>query len=836
MTRDTESAASDAVDRSEVEFERLLRDAYAVPPVPPALLERLDRAVTEQWGVSPQVARQTPHWLARTAARAGSVWSISLGILLALTLVFMLRDQAYAYSWASVVAALSRQGLMRMGIEGDPGAQATWLALPERQMIYRRSNSEGLVDLSAGVLLEWSQPTAELRRVNLPRRDTGPATDRMVLSFLVGNLEASRNTVPLSDFRLAHESWSRRGDTVDLHVTFRAEQGVELQLGLVVDADTHLPRHCVVRGAGGQIRQGTITYPSLPLDQLLTESVPNLAVRRDAVAPPADSVSSTAPALATTDVSGAVRSEARNNRSAALSESPPLLGAARLDWAPVAPPLRPGSDPDVVAALDALLERQWHVLGITPTDAASDEELLRRVYLDLAGRTPTVTEARIYLADPSPDRYATLVDRLLASPDHATHLATVWRAFLLPEGVDLTRFGGTRAFDEWLAGRFQENVPYDQVVRELLSAEGRLARSGPLLFYAAAKLDADQLAARTARVFLGMRLECAQCHDDPFEPWTQQDFWSYAAFFARISRPQAALESVSTVMQVRDIDRGEVMMPDNTVPVAPRFLDGSEFDERPDALPRRQQLARWLTSANNPFFARAAVNRVWGHLFGRGIVDPIDGFGTQHPARSQELLDLLAGRFVQSGFDLRDSLRTIARSRAYRLSSASTREDAARRDWFAQMNTKMLTAEQVYDCITVASMLDMSDGEQITVDRLQNTSRDQFLQQFRTVAGKATEYQNGIPQALTLMNGSLISDATGLAGSGLLKSLEAPFFTDDQRVEVIYLATLSRRPTAAEWNLLRPYLQAREPGTSIQEPLADVLWAVLNSAEFTMNH
>jgi hypothetical protein len=488
------------------------------------------------------------------------------------------------------------------------------------------------------------------------------------------------------------------------------------------------------------------------------------------------------------------------------------------------------------AEIDVLLSQLWQQQGVVSAGPAADEELLRRVFLDLSGRTPSVMEVRNYLADTSPDRYEALVDRLLSSRDHATHLATVWRTALLPEGVDLTRFGGIPAFDAWLSEQFGKNIPYDQLARTLLLAEGRLSRSGPLLFYSALKLDADQLAGRTARVFLGLRLDCAQCHDDPFEPWTQKDFWSFAAFFARISRPQAALESVSTVMQVRDVDRGEVKMPDSDVPVMPKFLDGSNLDDSPQAAARRAQLAQWLASPDNPYFARAAVNRVWAHLFGRGIVDPVDGFGKRHPSRSDELLDLLAGRFIASGFDLRDTLRAVVLSRPYRLASGAEHEDPKRREWFAQMNVKMLTPEQVYDCISVASMLTDAQQESFAIVRMGNSGRDEFLRQFQTLAGRPTEYQGGIPQALTLMNGSLISGATGLASSGLLKSLDAPFFTDDQRIEVLYLATLSRRPSADEWKLLREYVADREAGISVQEPLADILWGLLNSAEFMMNH
>jgi hypothetical protein len=226
-------------------------------------------------------------------------------------------------------------------------------------------------------------------------------------------------------------------------------------------------------------------------------------------------------------------------------------------------------------------------------------------------------------------------------------------------------------------------------------------------------------------------------------------------------------------------------------------------------------------------------------MFGKGIVDPVDNFGRQHPPKSPELLDLLAGHFIGSDFKVRELFRTIALSRAYRLSSGAPDADERRSEWFGQMNVKMLTAEQVYDCITVAAMLDPAVQGEVSdfqMARFGNSSRAAFLQQFRTLAGRSTEYQGGIPQALTLMNGSLIEGATGLTSSGILSSLEAPFFTNRQRVEVLYLATLSRRPRPEEWELLVSYVPADASGAELKESLSDLLWALLNSAEFTMNH
>ncbi len=507
------------------------------------------------------------------------------------------------------------------------------------------------------------------------------------------------------------------------------------------------------------------------------------------------------------------------------------------DWKSVKPVESAANE--VVRQIDELLRELWAENDIDPTMPAENNELLRRVYLDLAGRTPSVSEVRAFENDESTNRFEALVDRLLKSPDHASHLATVWRRFLIPEGVDLTAFGGVEAFDQWLAERFSSDDSYDEVVRNLLLAEGRLVRSGPLLFYSAAKLDPDQLASRTARVFLGMRLECAQCHDHPFEPWAQDEFWGFAAFFARISRPNGTLENVSTVMRVSDVDRGEVMLPETEKVIAPKFLDGSEVLEGDGAPARRQQLADWLTAARNPFFARATANRVWGQLFGKGIVEPIDNFGIEHQPASPELLDLLAGHFVGTDFSLRELFRSIVLSKAYRLSSGAVSVDDNRPELFAQMNIKTLTAEQVYDCISVATLLDSAptgEAMAINVARIGNTSRAAFVQQFRTPVGRNTEYQGGIPQALTLMNGGLISGATGLSTSGLLTSLEAPFFTNKERIEVLYLATLSRKPRPSEWKLLDGYIDEDTKGNELQEGLADILWALLNSAEFTLNH
>jgi hypothetical protein len=502
---------------------------------------------------------------------------------------------------------------------------------------------------------------------------------------------------------------------------------------------------------------------------------------------------------------------------------------------------KPLADGELSERVDNELATLWQANGIRPVGAASDAEFMRRVYLDLTGRIPSVSEVQEFLEDGSPDRREKLVDRLLAHHDHATHLAAIWRGILLPDGVDLSRLGGAAKFDEWLAERFAANTPYDQIVRELLLAEGRVSESGPLLFYAALKLEPEELAARTSRAFLGVRMECAQCHDHFFDSSiTQRDFWSFAAFFARISRPRGKMEMTSPVLAVRDNEAGEVTIPDSDEVVPPRLpLSALEVEDKPDGPARREQLVDWLTARDNGHFARATVNRAWSHLFGRGLVEPVDDMRPDNAPIAPAVLDTLSRDFAASGFDLRRLLRALVLTKSYQLSSRSEESDPSRTLHFAQMNMKSLTADQLYDCISVATRQSGMMGGQADAAglmRFEDTSRQAFIDKFKAPAGQVTDYHAGIQQALTLMHGGLIHGATDVGSSGLLKSLAAPFFTDEQRLDTLFLSTLSRYPEPAERELMKQALAEAKDEKERQQALGDVLWALLNSAEFTFNH
>lgn len=504
-------------------------------------------------------------------------------------------------------------------------------------------------------------------------------------------------------------------------------------------------------------------------------------------------------------------------------------------------PQQPLPQDRLVGQLNRVLATMWQAQGVTPAEPASDTEFLRRVYLDLTGRIPMVSEVYDFLVADEADRREQLIEQLLQSRDHSTHLATVWRKLLLPDGIDVATYGGTEKFDQWLADRFEKNVPYDQLVRELLLAEGRVSDSGPILFYATLKLNPEELAAKTSRTFLGMRMECAQCHDHPFDASiSQQDFWGFAAHFAQISRPKGRMEMTSSVLRVRDNNRGEVLLPDTEEVVPPQLP--YQLSGRPDAAAdrsRREVLVDWITNKQNDRFARATVNRVWQHLFGLGLVEPADDMRSDNPVASPEALDLLSLDFAASGYDLRRLFRTLALSEAYQLTSGAPADEPSQALVFARMNIKSLTADQLYDCISVATQFEAMGGGNApegALVRIGNATRQAFIEQFRAPPGQRTDYQAGIPQALTLMHGPLVHGGTSLATSGLLKSLNAPFFSDQQRIETLFLSTLSRYPTAQEQQDMLAHLEAADSAELRSQALGDILWALLNTAEFTFIH
>jgi hypothetical protein len=485
--------------------------------------------------------------------------------------------------------------------------------------------------------------------------------------------------------------------------------------------------------------------------------------------------------------------------------------------------------------VDELLNERLVNEKIPPGELCSDAEFLRRAYVDLTGRIPRVSDVRAFLSDSDPDRRAKLIDQLLTRPTHATHLANTWRRFLLPESADINRFGGDRGFEFWLRQQFADNTPYDKVARELLTAKGQ-ANVGPTLFYVALENKPEELAAATSRAFLGVQIQCAQCHDHPRDKWKQDEFWGYAAFFARLQRSEAAMPGAA--LMVSDTTEGEVQHPLTKAPVQPRFLE-SKSDAPPGMnQTRREQLAAWMTAKENRYFASAAVNRVWALLFGRGLVEPVDDLGEHNPPSHPELMRELTDYFVESGYDVRGLIRVLANTEAYqRTSQLTDGETPAPPESFARMAIKAMTAEQLYDSLQVAICRKETNRAMMQQPGLElDSERAAFLDKFRGPQGSRTEFHAGIPQALTLMNGQMIGAATNMEQSDLLLSLKAPFFTDDARVETLFISVLARKPSPEEKSKYVSYLENQLTDAERRRALSDMLWALLNTAEFTLNH
>lgn len=484
------------------------------------------------------------------------------------------------------------------------------------------------------------------------------------------------------------------------------------------------------------------------------------------------------------------------------------------------------------ARVDQLLADAFRQHGLTLAEPASDGEFLRRASLDLAGVIPSVAEVRDFLADESPDKRVRLIERLLTGPTYARRLARTWRDILLEHDDEAENAAGRQSLENWLRQQFDENRRYDHLVADLVVANGSEGMNEPSIFYTARQVRPEELAAVTARVFLGVQLQCAQCHDHPFDRWTQEDFWGYAAFFARVQRT----ENHPAGLKLLDMPSGEVTLPDQTEPVAPKYLEGDLADEPLDAN-RRRPLAIWMVSRDNPYLARAAVNRVWAQLFGRGLVNPHDDLGPHNPPSHPELLDELSEFFVASGYDLRALYRALCSTAAYQASSGaseSTAELEAR--WFARMALKPLSADQLFDSLLRATLqANFAGGDEGRAAAL-NERRQEFYQKFSGARQASPDEQAVIGQALVLMNGQLIDEATDAGRSGILGALEAPFLSDDERIETLYLATLARPPHIEEMARFAEYLARQENQAARQRALGDILWALANSTEFYFNH
>jgi uncharacterized protein DUF1553/uncharacterized protein DUF1549 len=490
--------------------------------------------------------------------------------------------------------------------------------------------------------------------------------------------------------------------------------------------------------------------------------------------------------------------------------------------------------------IDAHLSAEWVKHKTILAQPADDAEFLRRVSLDVAGVIPSVSDVRLFLSDPAPDKRGSAVDRVLNGSAYLQNFANVWRAAMLPEAeTDIQVRFLLPGFEAWLRQELAEKESFAEIVRDLLTmpldarsdrnARRRVREASPLAFYQAKQALPENLAAGTARVFMGLRIECAQCHDHPFDHWKRGQFWSYAAFFASV-----ADSSKIGGRSVREVlDRRELEIPGDKTVVQASFLDGSEPRWKLRVSPR-VTLADWLTSHDNPYFARAIVNRFWAHFFGIGLVDPVDDLSDQNAPSHPALLDELAREFAAHNYDMKFLIRTLTATQAYQ--SSSLVEDANQDPrLFARMPIKALSPEQLFDSLAQAT----GDYQPFSSQAMFafGNRREAFLATFAGNHESRIERPLTILQALAMMNGSFVTEATNLERSQTLAAVaEYPFSNQAERIETLFLAALSRKPRPDELERFVAYVDSGGAAHDQPRALADVFWALLNSSEFICNH
>ncbi len=482
--------------------------------------------------------------------------------------------------------------------------------------------------------------------------------------------------------------------------------------------------------------------------------------------------------------------------------------------------------------IDQLVFQKLAQMKIEVSNGATDAEFLRRSYLDVAGLVPPPDEARRFLGDHSPDKRAKLIDRLLESRDFADFWGMKW-AELMASNV-FTVNDGTAYFQDWMRDAFAANKPYDQFVREILTAKGSTWDNGAANFFSR---PAEDLTTLSATAFLGISIECARCHDHPFGIWKRDDFIGMTAFFAQMRGKGRRPPPVEAIHYV-SFDQ-EYRHPDTKQVVRPRFLNGTEPAIRPME-DRRKVLADWMTSPENPWFALATVNRFWRQLMGKGLVEPVDDFRPTNPPADPALLNALARDFVEHHYDVRYLLRTILNSKTYQLSSIPKPANRDDEIDYSRYYMRRLTAEQMLDSVVEITgvpekflayypgvrAVNLADGgvPSSFLDMYDRPKRD---------AAKCERNENvSLRQAMNMMAGDTVNQKIR-SDQGNLARMIAAGLTDDQITEHFYLASLSRYPTTSEKDMCRT---AIGKASSRRAGLENVVWALLDSNEFLYNH
>ncbi len=510
------------------------------------------------------------------------------------------------------------------------------------------------------------------------------------------------------------------------------------------------------------------------------------------------------------------------------------------------------AEPPLREVIDGHLASHWKKSGVATAGRASDATFLRRAFLDLVGTIPTYDEARGFLDDKALDKRARLIASLMADERYPAQQAQAWDLALFgrnPPNSDATR--NRSAFRQWLTGKLARNEPFDQWVRALLLAE----EDGSELFYVQFQNRPEDLTEVFSRIFLGTQLQCARCHDHPYSKLTQQDFFGMAGFFVRlVSLDQGTTGSGNQQVRrfrVGEKRSGEVLFAGNMKeaqpgrkgdPVKPRFLGGAALDEpalpagfkepevktgtkslpKPD-FSRKEKLAEWATTPANPYFARAAVNRLWARFMGRGIVHPVDDFGADTPPTHPELLDALTREFIAHKFDLNWIIGEIVNTRAYQMDGGGPAAVTPPKH-FERARIRPLTAEELQAALRTAG------GTPADTDNVRN---EYFLRYFGDPNNGQGDFQGGLGEHLFLNNSDNVRNFLRRKKGNFADSLLLSTEPWEARVDRMFLTVLTRLPSAAERAKFVAYLQS----DTKPEPLVEeALWVLVNLGEFRFNH
>lgn len=485
--------------------------------------------------------------------------------------------------------------------------------------------------------------------------------------------------------------------------------------------------------------------------------------------------------------------------------------------------------------IDQLIDAELKEYEVTASPLCTDEEFIRRVYLDLVGVIPTAAVVKDFLDSKEADNRARLVDELLGNPRYGKFQGELWAKQLM-NNESVNRRLSEAAMLTWLSERFSANQPWDKLVYDFVTATGPQDKNGAVTFFIS-NAAPEKMTDLVTQNFMGVQLQCAQCHNHPFTDYKQEEYWGMAAFFLNVSisgNPNQAAKNGTPISVDENTGKAKkgkkLKLPPEAKKVGPSFLQDNTQPKLDKTQPYRPVLAAWMTSRDNPYFARAAANKMWFHFFGRGIVNPHDDMHPDNPPSHADLLATLADQFKQNDFDLKYLVRAICTSKTYQRSSKPAGNNADDQELFSHALVRSLHPEQLYDSLAqVMGTEPQVNAAQKGLKRQPANPRQKFIDFFTGDDGyKPLEFQAGIPQALLLMNAKQFSNNNKVINQAI-KQAKNPKAV----IEHLFLSTYSRAPSAAELQTMTAFVQKQ---ASPQQAYGDILWALVNSSEFALNH